>query len=430
MMRAMKHTTPHAVLCGLALSALAGCAGPCKQIAAERDAFRSAVTTEQSSGPHLRLVVPGQVVEKAWTAALRELPTTRAEIPGLGRVAEYAPKLDITPRSVRLVADKDDALRIGVDFDVKDGGRTLFGLQMEGEAPIQLRPEKGELEVVLRADALKKVTPRLGDGASDALTDALWSRIPSLVQRMVPRSQVRRLADEGVKALAERSYDLLRARVLSKLGEVTRFKAKIPDVPISALALEMTEKRSLVVEARTTLAAPALGGLRERNTPHLSMSLPAVAGLANYAMGKGTIPSRYTREGKADAAGTYEPGLAWQSGQRPLKVNVWNTSGICVGARVGATPQVSLTKNAKGKQTVKLEVSDGTVEDIQGPPFFELGAWAVTPWLDAFELSQEVATGTELAVSGKGWKVGVESLKLTGDHLEVDLDIGVPADGS
>ncbi len=403
----------------LLAATLAGC-GTCQQVTAHRDAFRSEMNQPpSSSAPHIRLQIPDEMVS-AWTRrAVSSLPEVPLSLPGLGDLSRYVDRLGIDPRSMRVGIDRNESARFDLDLDIKSGGRALFGLQLGAVAPVTYDPKRGTLKIALRADLFENVTPRLDDGAVDRLTGALLAPVPGML-RSTLRPTAQRVAREGAEYLVREAYGLLRRRVLTPLGEVATFEFALPDVPLQSLALT-SEAGQWIVDARLPFSGAGLTGKSGKSDGmRMSISTQALAQLGNWAMSRGEIPARYTREGKATQNGEFEAGFGWQSGERPLKVHMWTAevpqTGICLHARAGADPRVSL---AKGKLDVGFE--NGTIEEILGPPLISnaLGLMGIST--EAFAFTRTIATKTRLEFGNE--KVGVEvtALELAGDTLRIDL---------
>ncbi|MEZ4436624.1 MAG: hypothetical protein R3F65_29845, partial [bacterium] len=346
---------------------LAGC-GACQQVTAHREAFREQLEADPpDQTPHVRLHIPAQIIN-GWTSrAISALPTVPFEVPGLGDLGRYVDRLGIAPRQMRIALERDKAARFDLDFDIKSGGRALFGLQLGAVAPVKYDPAKGTLEIALRADMFESIAPRLDGNATDRLTNALLDPVPSALRGAL-RNTARSAAQRGIDLLTRQAYGLLRSQVLSRLGTLARFQVSMPDLPLDAIALT-SAGGAWMVDARLPFGARGLGArapAASANGLQMAISTEALTALGNWAMDRGTIPARYTREGKASASGDYTAGFGWRSGARPLKVHMWSAeqqSGLCLHAQAGAEPLVSFRGG-------KLEVGfqNGTIEEVTGPP--------------------------------------------------------------
>jgi len=150
----------------------------------------------------------------------------------------------------------------------------------------------------------------------------------------------------------------------------------------------------------------------------MEVATGAVVALANWAMGKGKLPSRYDRNGKAQAQGKFEAGVDWVSGARPLKVHLWTVKqpAMCIYAQAGGTPSVGY-ENGK----LKIEVKDGDVEAVTGPPLVQAALAVTNIGRGVFNFSKTLSTGTKLSFGPDDLRFRVETLKLDGERLVVDL---------
>lgn len=404
----------------LLAAALAGC-GTCQQVTAHREAFRSEMNQPPAdTAPHIRLHIPDAMVSSWARRAVAGLPEVPVSLPGLGDLSRYVDRLGIDPRSMRVALDRNDAARFDLDLDIKSGGRALFGLQLGAVAPVTYDPKRGTLQIALRADLFENVTPRLDDGAVDRLSSALLSPVPSLLRSSL-RPTAQRVAREGIDYLVREAYGLLRRQVLTPLGEGARFEFALPDVPLQSLALS-SEAGQWIVEGRLPFSGAGLAGKSGKpgDGMRMSISTQALAQLGNWAMSRGEIPARYTREGKATKNGEFEAGFGWQSGERPLKVHMWTAevpqTGICLHARAGADPKIAFKQ---GKLDVGFD--NGTIEEVLGPPLISnaLGLMGIST--EAFAFTRSIATKTRLEFGDS--KVGVEvtGLELSGNTLQIEL---------
>lgn len=415
------------LLVALAATTLVAC-GSCPDIQKNRDAFMSAQGTQSANkDPHMSIEIPRALITKALDGAMKKLPKVPFQLQGLGNVGKYAGDYAIDARSMTMKIDKDDAARFDIDFDIKSGGSTIFGMEMGAVAPVQFDAEKGEMVISLRADMFEKVKPRIQGDAVGKLTDAIMGKIPGPARALVGTSVVRAAAGKAIDLLTDQAYGLLRTQVLSKLGDLAKFRVKVPDVPLAGIALSsLGADGNLRLDLRTTLAATGLklnnksadiGG----NGLRMQVSTTALASLGNWAMGKGKIPSTFSQEGKPQKDGKYLAGVDWNSGQRPLKVHMWSLqqAGMCVHARAGADPQVTL-KNGQ----LNVGFQNAKVEEFEGPALVKMAVGMMDISESAFEFTKKISTNTELDIGGQKIKLGLKGAQLDGDVFRIDLGLG------
>ncbi len=423
------------VTCLLALALGLSACGACQKVSSSRQTFLEAQQGgESSGGPHLSVEIPDALIRSWLDGAIRSLPGVSFDLPGLGDVGRYAGKFDFKARSLTVAIDRDDAARFDLDLDVKRGGSTLFGMRLAAAAPIVFDTQKGTMRIALRADLFEKVEPRIDDAAVGRLTDALYALVPSPARLVLSKSAVRRYATAGVEALARQTYGLIRRQLLTPLGEVAQFTVKMPAVPIAALSLSSV-RGGWRVAARTTLAAqglrlPAQIGAGA-DTVRVMISADTVAKLGNWAIARGDLPARYSRDGKADAKGELDGGMAWEGGARPLKALVWTHApearqdGLCIAARAGADPVVSLDK---GK--LKVGFDNGQIEEVVGPPLLSVALDILGITEKVFDYTKTVATGTRLSLGKGSYAVELSRVALKSDAFTLDLKVGQGAPGS
>lgn len=400
-----------------------GC-GACQQVAAHRQAFTEAQLAESKPGTaHIRLDIPKTMIDGWANQALSALPSVPFDLPGLGDLSRYVDRMGLDPRRMRVSVSKDEAARFDLDLDIKMGNRALFGLKLAAVAPVTYNKAKNRLEISLRADMFEKIAPRLDNDATDKLTQALLNPVPSALRRVL-RPTAQQVARRGVEMLTREAYRIVRRSVLTPLGELGRFSVSMPDVPIAGLSLTSAADRWSVA-ARLPMAAAGLrsaGKAPSGNTLRMAVSTDALVALGNWAMGQGKIPSRYTREGKATDSGEFEAGFAWQSGQRPLKVNFWTAevpqTGICLHATAGADPSLRL---AKGKLEVGFQ--NGQIEAVTGPPLLSNALDLLGVSSRAFEFTKSVATKAEFKLGKNKQQVALRALSLSGDMVTFDLSV-------
>ena len=413
------------IIIGLVCGLLAGC-GACQRVASHQQAFR-AEAPARPSGPQISVDIPARLIERGLDTAVAALPTADYRLPGLGDIGRYLGDYSVAARSLSLRADVDDGVAFDLDFDIKGGRRTLLGMELRAKAPIEYDREAGKAIIKLRADMFEKVKPKLPAGAVEKLTNALYAEMPSVARALLDRRTVRRAVSRGMDEIVDRAYTLLRSRVLRPMGEIARFEVDLPQsVPIAGLGLHAGRGGDLRLDVRTTLNAAGLPSGNPKRRPEadrlrLRVSTDTVVALGNWAMGRGHIPARYNKDGKAQKDGPFTAGLDWQQGARPMKVNLWSTSGggpagVCMRVKAGASPQVTFRE---GKLSVGVE--GGKIEEID-PPLLELALDITGSSQRAFDYTKKFATGTELKLGKRRYGVHLRSARMDARTLELELD--------
>jgi hypothetical protein len=426
------------------------CGPQCQTLQAEHAAFMTQAVEGKptTKGAHLRLAMPTRALTRSVDAALGKMKTAQFDLPGLGDLGRYLPaKLSVAPRKIKLALEKDDAAKIDLDFDVKQGGKALFGMELVAAAPITYTPEKGKMRFSIRADMFEKVKPRIDENAVAKLTDGFLNELPGAVRMLVPRSEVTRLARKAVEYLGEKAYDLLRTQVLADVGELTSFSIDFPDVPLAGMSLTSIGGADGFLRLDTRFDLPvtdalpdedadlnrAMNAITQGKRPdgadevEVAVSTQAVMALANWGLAKGKLPTHYSDAGEPSPTGKYQIGAAWEPGERPLKVNLWSlaTPGMCLHALAGAQPAVEWEK---GKLTVG--VTQSRIEKLSGPPLLQLALQLTNISEGLFDFTQSIATRTEIGVGGETWRLGLDNVRLDGRIFRLRFKTGAQKKGA
>lgn len=412
-----------------------GCAQQCKQIQADRLAFEQRQVTP-ATDPHFSVVIPQALIDQAIAAGIQKIAPKDVPIPGLGSLAQYiSSALRIAPDRMAVQRMDNGRYQVTMDLDVKMSGKSLFKMAAATETEPTADPKSGIVELALRPDAIQAVTPSVPDNAGARLADALLGKIPAVARQFVPAAQVRSIAQGAVQQLVTSGFDVVRREVLAPMGELARFRFEMPDLPLANLALVNTNG-ALRIDARTTLpvraglAATALNAQMAQSATasdriEVRFATQTLVELVNHAMGTGAIPANYNLDGSANQAGTVQAALAWATGAAPLKVDLWQPTGLCLKARVAAKPLLSFGDNG-----LSIGVENATIESVQGPPMVDklvsnAGAWAQNMWTSAANSSESSSKSAKISL-GKGGSGGfnLAGVQLQGDTLTLGLKLG------
>lgn len=415
------------------LSLATGCAQQCKQIQADRLAFENR-QVEPATAPHLSVVIPQALIDQAIAKGIAKVAPKDIPVPGLGKLAEYiSAALRIAPDRMAIQRLDNGRYQVAMDLDVKMSGRSLFKMAAATETEPTADPKSGVVELALRPDAIQSLTPSVPADAGQKLADALIGKLPAIAKRLIPTSQVRQIADAAVQRLVTSSFDVVRREVLSPMGELARFRFELPDLPLENLAL-VNSGGALRIDARTTLpvraglAAPALNAQlasKASDAIEVRFATQTLVELVNHAMGTGAVPANYSLDGSASPEGTVKAALAWATGAAPLKVDIWQPTGICLKARVAAKPILSLGDNG-----LSVGIENASIESVEGPPMANqliknATGWAKNMWTNAADQGEGSSKGAKLSV-GKGGAGGfsLAGVELKGDTLTLGLKLG------
>lgn len=389
-----------------------GCAGPCKDVAAVRGqlALRPAPAVE----PHARVRVPFAAANRAIAEALVEPPSVPVSLRRLGPLRRVVGSLHVVPRSVRLGPATPGRVRIDVT--------------------VELRNRSGEL---LTFDAHTEVEPVLQrDGANgDAfLTVGIDPRrIEGFEVQVSPRftgTMGRYLASRAVEEVSEEAWKVVRSKVLPRLGELTRVRVRLPDVPVDRVDVMSIGGPVPALDLAITTTLPVREGLRvvpgiDELDPYavdVRLAGSTVAELANWAIVTGRAPQRYTRKLTPAKDGDYVPLLDWRPGhERPLVVSVFQIARGCSCFSAGVRARVEV----RGDEVVGT-IEERRLELALGPAHIEVLASLKDVIDRSMQRSRKAAAHTRLTVGDRviGARLVDASVDRTQLHVAVHLDVG------
>lgn len=403
------------------LALTTGCGNRCKDVLHAKAALaRHGVANR---GADVRVTVPYDQANRVIAGLLAQDPITMELAP---------PKLRAFPIQVRPVAIVREAVlqqdaaagmvRLATRFEIREGDTIITDVM----AVIEVRPVISNRTLVIGfgPQNLVRVKPTLGPEAKETLGKAVERWVPDRLRSKLPKLALDAAAKQLGIELTETAWDALRGSLLTRLGDVTRMRLRLPDVPIARHHIQSTPT-GLVVELLTDL--PVRRGLAPSTAAigtdvGVRISASAAAELANWALDQGHGPTRFTRSLKPSATGEYQPRFDYIAEDRahPLKVYSFQQSG-CAYHRVGVRGAIALEGD-----TLKATVLDRDLEAQSANPVIELGAWAqyfFTGWVDR---SKRVAAHTQLAVGTRTLSTRVTKAAIDADELvfELSLDAG------
>ncbi|MDQ3365660.1 MAG: hypothetical protein M3680_09555 [Myxococcota bacterium] len=409
----------------LAITVLAtGCGSRCPEVAHARDALvRRAPEPGRTADVELR--VPFARANALIEALLAAAPlTVPLEVPALGPIELVVPPLTATARAVQLAAAPAGKVQLAVRIDIRDAAEVLTTLALTVVVEPVLERANGGASLVIGfgPDNLLALKPELGPDATRSLGSAVTRWIPSKWKGRVPQvaldAATRRLGDHVTGG----AYRALQATLLRQVGEVTRLRLRLPDVPVARVALS-SSARSLVVAITTDLAVRR--GLADRRAEDddddevtVRLSGSAAAELANWAIDQGHAPRWYSRSLAPHPAGEFRPRFDYvaEDAAHPVKVYAFQERGGCSYFRVGARATVALDGTH-----VKAIVLDRALERRSASPVISWLAWVkyfVVGWSDR---SKRVAAHTRVEVRGRALDTRVIGAALVDDELRFAL---------
>jgi hypothetical protein len=422
---------------GLAAMALAGCGSRCPEIAAAKRALieRTAI----APGPHVQVRIPLERANAFIAELLGAEPlAVPLELPGLGPLALPAHELTAIAREVRLRPARPGSVRFAVRIEIADAGEPWTTLAIETEVKPAVARAGGVTELVagFGPDNLVAVTPVLGPDAERTLGDAIARRLPPAVRDRLPRSVVERGARDLATYLTGAAYKALQNTLLHRLGEVTRLRVRLPDVPIASTALRSSSApaEALTIDIATDLPVRAglAGteyGLRAATDPTgdevtVRISSSTATELANWAIDRGHLPQHYTRGLEPRPDGEFRPRFDYLAGDpvRPVKIHVFQDRGGCSYFQVGLRLELRIVDD-------KLEVAtlDQFVEAANASRVVEVGLWLKQLVQGSIDRSRRAAAHTQLAIGGRAFQARAVSAAVVGDDLAFELRLASAA---
>lgn len=410
-----------AIACALAVS---GC-GSCPAVQEQQDTFAGRTALTKKKGPHLRLEISMETVNKTLNQQIGQAGTSSLKLPGLGDLSRYGGDYTLKLKRLELRFDKDTAASLIVHVGLRSGRTELMSFRLKASAPVVVDKKKGTARMSFRADMFERVQVVPSRGAVDRLADHLRRLVPSSVRRFLPKRELSALASRVVARLSDRLYQEIRQEVLTPVGEFASFTFRMPDVPIEEVGI-VTAGDVLGFEVRTSLHADGLEPLRnpklKSGRARLTVSTDTLAELGNWGMYKGKIPRRYTMEGKPKKDGAFSAGLRWSKSKRPMKVHLFSSPEDnplgCMYIRAGAKPTVSLSK-----KKLRVGFKDGKLETIVGPPLINEVTDILGISSRAFSYTKGIALKQSLKIGSKKLAVTLDKVRLSTAVLSFDLAI-------
>jgi hypothetical protein len=397
------------------------CEPRCKQVVHARAAL--AHDGAPGRAADVRVTVPFARANDVIAGLLAQEPLTLPiDPPDLGGIA-IATTLSATVERVRLQPAAGDRVRfaIAIAIDDRDSNVTDLEAVLEVQPVLTRGDADAELAIGLGPQALVGVTPSVGDARR--LRDAVVRWLPEKAKDKVPPVVLDRAVGKLAEHLTGRVWNAVRERLGPPIGDVTRIRVRLPDVPVASTAIRSTDS-VLVVDIVTDL--PVRRGLGPGNDDEdvgVRVSGSAAAELANWAIDRGYAPRWYSRAIEPRPDGEFRPRFDYRAEDRahPLKVYSLQERGGCSYFRVGVRPAVALDG-----ERLEATAFDRTLELQAANPVVEAAAWTkyfLTGWIDR---SKTVVAHTRLTVGGRTLETRLSSARLVDDELRFALRFGAP----
>lgn len=401
---------------------LSGCASACKRVAADRQAFLG--RAPQTGGAQMMLALPLAPLSQQLSARLAKVKPVQVPLPDLGIGGIDLPIGSLSARlhSIILLPAAPEHLAFRARVMLQSGKQLVTTIDLEAEFRPRLDVASGVVDVSVSPADIARVRPTIPATERKRLGDFLYQKVPSMARRFVDRGMVDGLVGRLADDLLGGSWPLIRDNLLGDVGTLTEFSIDLPELPIAAIGLRSNDN-DLLLAITSELPAAGLSQLaRDPKTPatlpQLRISGSAVAELVNWQMAQGTIPARYTREGVATARGDYEAGASWESGERPLKIHVWDSKKDCAYVQFGGTPEVK----AGGGQ-LEVAVDDAAIEETKGSAKVRAALWFRRLGRQTFEVSESTAADLRFDLFGAPMRASASSASLADDTLTLGLTL-------
>src|SRR5262245_3336813 len=298
----------------LAAVSLAGCGSRCPEIAAARRTLLE--RTAVAPGPHVEVRIPLDRANAFIAELLRAEPlAVPIALPGVGALALAGHEVTAIARDVRLRPAGPDRVRFAVRIEIADAREPLTTLAVETEVTPVLVRGGGATELVagFGPENLVAVTPEMGGDAERALGGAIARWLPPAVRDRLPRSLVDRGARELATHLTSAAYQALQKTLLRRLGEITRLRVRLPDVPVARTELRSSSAPGEALTIAIATDLPVRAGLAPISTSAdasevaVRIASSTAAELANWAIDRGHLPQHYTRSLEPRPDGQFRP---------------------------------------------------------------------------------------------------------------------------
>lgn len=402
-------------------AASTGCSSRCKDVAKVRSSLTSRAGVA-NRGADVQVVVPLAHANTVIAELLAQKPlAVPLDVPDLGPL-EISTTLTATVTRLTLEPGPPGKVRVAVALSIDDPRQQVTAI----EAVAELEPvvTRSELAIGVGPENVVKLRPTLGPAAQQQLGGAVTRWMPDRLKSKIPQAVVDIAASKLGSHLTGAAWTVLQKTLFVKLGELTRVKLRLPDVPVAKVELaSVRAPDALVVNLLTDL--PVRAGLAPgaSASPDVTVRISgsAAAELANWALDEGHAPPWYTRSLKPSPSGEFRPRFDYLAGAgHPLKVYAFPERGGCSYFKVGVAAGVKLAKDQ-----LVVTATDRELEARNANPVIEAAAWVkffTTGWVDR---SKKVAAHTQLTIGGRTLLAEVTSA----DHANGELAFGLAFSG-
>lgn len=432
------------------------CGSRCPEVASARDALTTRAAAPDR-GRDVRVVLPFVSVNELLAATLREQPlAVPLDPPDLGPIQLVAPiSLTAVVLDIELRPAAPDRVRFATHLEIRDATEPLTTLAVVAEVAPVLEHRDGADELLLRlgGDSVISLNAELPADAEAALLRAVTRWLPSALRDRIPRALLDGAARKLGAHLVGGAYDQLRRHLLSRLGERTALRLRLPDVPIRQVALRSLAPSGVVAAAAASSSATGGSLLVEiltdlpvrRGLPALPLSAPSApsaspstftvelspsttAELTNWAIEQGHLPRWYSRGLSPSPSGEYRPRFDYLAADdlhpaqptHPFKIYAFQERGGCSYFRVGVEAELAMDGDR-----LRVTAVDRQLEASAASPLIEAAAWVKYFLFGSLDLSKRVAARTRLSIGGRSFESRVVAASLTPSELRFALQLAV-----
>ena len=420
----MRNTLLIVSLVALALLC-SGCGATCDRIEKDRKKFLERAATNEDT--HIEVTIPFATADDLISLQVSKMKSVDIDVPGMGNLGSYFGKLSIKPRGVKLKAARENHVGLRLEFDVRESGKKVFAMSVDTEIKPKIDLEKGVVAIGFGPKDLKSVKPKMSKDAKKDLGGLIYKKVPKAARIFVPRKLVDKAAGSVVSFLVSSFYKTYKDKLLSKMGDLSKFEFQLPDIPARKLTIRSFDEAGGGLRLLIVTDLPVRKGIvpDHENTTLLPDGLISVrtsgstlAQTANWAMAKGLVPDRYNSKGKPRKDGELRPSLDWIPGKRPMKIYLWDLDKPCMRVDMGANAKVSVEGDK-----VEIKATGAKVENVDASAFTKVGVWFYALWKDAMKMSQKASSEMKFKVAGQKMVSKVVMAELKDDELTVGLSL-------
>ena len=403
------------------LLASAGCGTPCERIQSRRIRFLQRAPLDAS--PHLSLLIPLAWANEIIQEEVSSIKPFRLDTSSFAPVRGI-PDLTVKVTSLRWTPEASNRIGFEIRLAIGFGKHTPAFLKLEGAVPIRYDPAHHTLRMTVTAASLKSIKPRIETGSAQILANQLRRALPAALRPLVTTGRVQEWANALLEGVVTDGYALLRSTVLEHLGSLAVFEISLPPLPLAQIELttrgvgpgmaRIDFTTTLPIEKSPNVPAPPRP-VRKGHPFRVAMSIDTLAELGNWAISQGKVPSRYNAQGEPDLNGPYEVALDWANEPRPFKAIAWQLGDTCVEAHFGGYLGIAV----HDKQ-VAVEVTDGRLESLIGPPGASLALLLESLWAPTVAFTRTTVATISFQVAGR--KIALQLKKGAVSQGDILLD--------